>query len=126
VGSRPSTKHELLDALELPATALIGHSFGGMVAAELAANSRHRVSKLVLIAPIGFWRDDAPIADPAGMSPEHLIELMLHDPSGPLAAALSVPRNDPQAQFEAAVGWPACCTSSGPCPTRASNGRIHR
>lgn len=117
---------ELLDALDLPTTALIGHSFGGMVAAELAANSRHRVSKLVLIAPIGFWRDDAPIADLAGISPERLIELMLHDPSGPLAAALSVPKDDPQAQFEAAVRMASVLHFIWPLPDKGLKRRIHR
>jgi pimeloyl-ACP methyl ester carboxylesterase len=117
---------ELLDALELPATVLLGHSFGGMVAAELAANSRHRVSRLVLIAPIGFWRDDAPIADLAGISPERLIELMLHDPSGPLAAALSVPKDDPQAQFEAAVRMASMLHFIWPLPDKGLKRRIHR
>ena len=46
---------------------MVGHSFGGMVAAELAANNPERVTKLVLIAPIGLWRDDAPVPDIAGI-----------------------------------------------------------
>ena len=50
--------YELFDELGLDAPAVIGHSFGGMVAAEIAATNPERVSKLVLIDPIGLWRDD--------------------------------------------------------------------
>ena len=68
---------------------MIGHSFGGMVAAELAANSPRRVSKLVLIAPIGLWRDDVPIPDIAAIPPNELPGLVLADPASPLAALLT-------------------------------------
>jgi len=48
-----------------------------MVAAELAANSPRRVSRLVLLSAIGLWRDDTPIPDIAGTSPARLPELLL-------------------------------------------------
>ena len=48
---------------------LVGHSFGGMVAAEYAATFRDRVRKLVLIDAMGLWRDDAPVADHLLVSP---------------------------------------------------------
>jgi pimeloyl-ACP methyl ester carboxylesterase len=117
---------DLLDALGLDTTALVGHSFGGMVAAELAANSRRRISKLVLIAPIGFWRDDAPIADLAGISPQRLLELTLHDPSSPLAATMSPPKNDPQALFENAVRMASILHFIWPLPDKGLKRRIHR
>lgn len=117
---------DLLDALGLDTTALVGHSFGGMVAAELAANSRRRISKLVLIAPIGFWRDDAPIADLAGISPQRLLELTLHDPSSPLAATMSPPKNDPQALFENAVRMASILHFIWPIPDKGLRHRIHR
>jgi pimeloyl-ACP methyl ester carboxylesterase len=117
---------ELLDALGLPTTALIGHSFGGMVAAELAANSRHRISKLVLLAPIGFWRDDAPIADIAVLRPQALVELMLRDPSGPLAATMTPPGNDPQALFEAAIRMASVMHFIWPLPDKGLKRRLHR
>src|SRR5712692_2353776 len=47
--------YELFDKLGLEAPAVVGHSFGGMVAAELAATNPRRVSKLVLIDPLGLW-----------------------------------------------------------------------
>ena len=66
--------NELLDSLGVDRATVVGHSFGGMVAAEIASTSPHRVDKLVLIAPIGLWRDDHPVPDisrdPAGVAPE--------------------------------------------------------
>ena len=45
--------------LERPAA--LGQSFGGMVAADLAAQFPRLFSALVLLSPLGLWRDDAPI-----------------------------------------------------------------
>ena len=79
---------------------LVGHSFGGMVAAEIAANNPERVDRLVLIAPIGLWRDDHPVPDISGIPPEQLPGLVLADPEGPLAAMLPAPDpTDPEALF---------------------------
>jgi pimeloyl-ACP methyl ester carboxylesterase len=49
---------DLFDRLGLDRVDLVGHSFGGMVAAEYAATFRDRVGKLVLIDAMGRWRDD--------------------------------------------------------------------
>ena len=54
---------DVIEALGLRKPALVGHSMGGMVAAEVASTIPHRVSKLVLLAPIGFWLDDHPVQD---------------------------------------------------------------
>jgi pimeloyl-ACP methyl ester carboxylesterase len=117
---------ELLDVLGLDNAAVVGHSFGGMVAAELAANSPNRVSKLVLIAPIGFWRDDAPIPDIAGVPPKTLPQLVLADPTGPLADTLSPPADDPQALFEAAMRMASILHFIWPIPDKGLKRRIHR
>jgi pimeloyl-ACP methyl ester carboxylesterase len=52
---------ELTGALGLDRPAALGQSFGGMVAADLAASFPRLFSRLVLLAPLGLWRDDAPI-----------------------------------------------------------------
>ena len=52
---------ELLDALKLSAPAVVGHSFGGLIAAEIAAAMPERVAQLGLIDPVGLWRDDHPV-----------------------------------------------------------------
>jgi pimeloyl-ACP methyl ester carboxylesterase len=118
--------NDVLDALSLRDVVVVGHSFGGMVAAELAANNPDRVSRLVLIAPIGLWRDDAPVADIAGMSPENLAPLVLADPSGPLAAALAPPADDPEALFQAAMRMASILHFIWPIPDKGLSRRIHR
>lgn len=77
---------ELLDVLGLDSVAVIGHSFGGMVAAELAAHVPTRVSKLVLAAPVGLWNEDYPTADFFTAFPFGIQELLWHDPSSPEAS----------------------------------------
>ena len=46
--------HALLERLGVERTAVVGHSLGGMVAAELAFLAPGRVSQLVLVNPAGF------------------------------------------------------------------------
>ena len=54
--------YELLDELGLDAPAVVGHSFGGMVAAEVAATNPARVSKLedAVREPVTLGRDADP------------------------------------------------------------------
>ena len=54
---------ELLDRLGLTDVAMVGHSFGAMMACEVAAARPARVRRLALIDPIGLWRDDAPVTN---------------------------------------------------------------
>ena len=53
----------LLDELGVENAALSGHSFGGMLAGEMAALAPHRFKSLTLISPFGLWNDAAPVAD---------------------------------------------------------------
>jgi pimeloyl-ACP methyl ester carboxylesterase len=76
---------ELFGALGLDGASVVGHSLGGMVAAELAAHVPHRVDRLVLAAPLGLWNDDYPVADMFIAFPNGINELMWVDPSGDAA-----------------------------------------
>jgi pimeloyl-ACP methyl ester carboxylesterase len=76
---------DLLGSLGLGPVPVVGHSFGGMVAAELAAHVPGRVSHLGLIAPYGLWRDDQPVADLLAAFPLELAPLLWADPAGPAA-----------------------------------------
>jgi pimeloyl-ACP methyl ester carboxylesterase len=78
---------ELVQELGLDALPVIGHSFGGMVAAEFAAHYPTRVSKLVLVAPVGLWNADYPVADFFTAFPFEMGNLLWHDASSPEAAA---------------------------------------
>lgn len=80
---------DLFDALGLERVALVGHSFGGMVAAEIAAMAPERVSKLVLVGAMGLWRDDRPVLDFGVATPAAKAKAMLHDPLGLVARMLA-------------------------------------
>ncbi len=77
--------YELFDKLGLRSPAIVGYSFGGMVAAEVAATNPERVSKLVLLSSIGLWRDDHPVRDWMALPPEEAAKLSFYDSEGPLA-----------------------------------------
>ena len=71
----------LLDVLGLEDVALVGMSFGGWIAAELALLERQRVTQLVLVNAIGLRIPDAPVADMFAMSPEQKGAALFHDPA---------------------------------------------
>jgi pimeloyl-ACP methyl ester carboxylesterase len=54
---------DLFDALGLERTALAGHSLGGWLAANFAADHTERVTRLVLAAPFGLRVEDHPTTD---------------------------------------------------------------
>jgi pimeloyl-ACP methyl ester carboxylesterase len=70
---------DVAEALGLKDPILVGHSMGGMIAAEMAAVAPNDVSRLALIAPAGLWDDDHPIADLFATLPFELPELLFHD-----------------------------------------------
>lgn len=52
---------KLMDALNIPSATLVGHSFGGRVAIELAAIKKDRVDGLVLVDSAGLTPKRGPI-----------------------------------------------------------------
>jgi pimeloyl-ACP methyl ester carboxylesterase len=122
---------ELLAALGLDSAALVGHSFGGMVAAEVAASFPSRVSKLVLISALGLWRDDAPVPNFMVMTPEEFVPLLVADQSGPVAQTLLAPPDLESEEGQTAViqsVWSLACTGKfiWPIPDRGLSKRLHR
>jgi pimeloyl-ACP methyl ester carboxylesterase len=59
---------------------VVGHSLGGMFAAELAALAPHLVRRLVLVSPYGLWLDETPMPDPFVMAPPALAQAKWHAP----------------------------------------------
>ena len=73
---------DLLDALGGRVT-LVGFSFGGWLAAEVAAACSHRIDKLVLVDPLGIKvsdRETRDILDIFNASPEEVRRCSWHDP----------------------------------------------
>lgn len=70
---------DVVEALGLEDPILVGHSMGGMIAAEMAAVQPNDVSRLALIAPAGLWDDEHPITDLFSTMPYEMPELLFHD-----------------------------------------------
>jgi pimeloyl-ACP methyl ester carboxylesterase len=122
---------ELLDRLQLHGpTTFVGHSFGGLVAAELAATSPKSVSKLALIDPIGLWRDDLPVKNWMVLSDTERRPSLFADPKGEAAQQFFAVPIDPGERVEvlAQFVWSQACTGKfvWPVPDRGLKRRIHR
>ncbi len=72
---------DVLDALGLERPLLVGHSMGGMIAAEMAAVCPREVRRLALVAPAGLWLEAHPIPDLFSLLPFELPPLLFHDPA---------------------------------------------
>ena len=121
---------EVVRTLDLRKPVLVGQSFGGMLAAELAATFPDLASRIVLLDPIGLWREDLPIADWISAPPEQLPALLFKDPSSPAAQSMLALPEDPNiaAAAIAARVWAFGCTGkfAWPIPDRGLRGRLHR
>jgi pimeloyl-ACP methyl ester carboxylesterase len=122
--------NDLLDTLGLDSAHVVGHSMGGMLAAELAALSPQRVRKLVLANAVGLWLDDHPVADFFAMTPDQLAVALWHDPASEVAKAMMTLPEDEQAQLEAYLLRQQHLASAGkflwPIPDKGLKKRIHR
>ncbi len=83
---------DVVEALGLKDPILVGHSMGGMIAAEMAAIAPHDVTRLGLICPAGLWLDDHPIVDMFSTLPYEMPALLFHDAVAG-AAMLTAGRN---------------------------------
>jgi pimeloyl-ACP methyl ester carboxylesterase len=121
---------EMLQGLGVSSAALIGHSFGGMVACELAAAYPGCARRLVLIDPIGFWRDADPIANWMVLEPAQLRARVFRDPEGPAARRMFGADGDAKAVAAGRVRLTWAMGSTGkfiwPIPDKGLKKRIHR
>ncbi|GIX48784.1 MAG: alpha/beta hydrolase [Candidatus Tectimicrobiota bacterium] len=122
--------NDFLDTLGLASTHVVGHSLGGMLAAELAALSPHRVRKLVLVSAVGLWLDAHPVADFFAMTPEELARALWFNPDSEVARAMMALPEDEQAQLEAFLLRNQHLATAGkflwPIPDKGLKKRIHR
>src|SRR5882724_5966719 len=70
---------DVLGALRLKNPIVVGHSMGGMIAAEMAAVAHTEIARLCLLAPAGLWLDDHPVVDIFSKLPFELPALLFHD-----------------------------------------------
>ncbi len=120
---------------------LVGHSFGGMFAAELAALSPKSVSSLALISPVGLWNEDYPVLDIFAIPPLELGDHLWADPDSEAAVEMmsaavgSAPEGSGDADSADAYAEAIINTMQGlitagkymmPIPDRGLNRRLYR
>ena len=123
---------EMIRMLGLERPAALGQSFGGMVAADLAATFPRLFSTLVLLAPMGLWRDDAPIPlmEMVSGSPEEVPKYLFAHPGSEAARAARALPEDPE-QIPRAIAqsiWNVGCTTkfAWPIADHGLGRRLHR
>jgi pimeloyl-ACP methyl ester carboxylesterase len=71
---------DVLDALGLERPHVVGGSFGGWIAAELAVYAPHRIGSLSLLSPAGLRLPEHPVTDLFLLSPDKLPAVLFHTP----------------------------------------------
>lgn len=121
---------EILENLTSRACHIVGLSYGGMIAAELAAQNTAKVRSLVLVGSLGLWLDEAPIADIYVMTPEERAKATWHNPASEVAQAYMAQPEDPMAKKEAELANIEALAATGkfiwPIPDKGLRKRIHR
>jgi pimeloyl-ACP methyl ester carboxylesterase len=121
---------ELLDRLDLDAPAMAGHSFGALVAAEIAAATPKSVSRLILIDPVGLWRDDHPVKNWMVIPERERRSTLFADPESEAAKRFFAVPGDPDARLDtlSQIVWAQACTGKfvWPIADRGFARRAHR
>jgi pimeloyl-ACP methyl ester carboxylesterase len=71
---------DVLDALGLGRPHVVGASFGGWIAAELAVYAPHRIGSLTLLSAAGLRLPEHPVADLFLMPPAKVAAALFHNP----------------------------------------------
>ena len=74
---------DLIEELQLNKPSILGHYFGAMIGAEVAAVCSHNIGKLVMACPAGFWIDEDPGLDYFVIPNSHMRKHLISDPSNP-------------------------------------------
>jgi pimeloyl-ACP methyl ester carboxylesterase len=121
---------ELLDSLALAAPAVVGHSFGALVAAEFAAAAPKSVGRLVLIDPVGLWRDDLPVKNWMILNDKARRPSLFADPEGEAARRFFEVPSDPAERVDTLAQsiWAQACSGKfvWPIADRGFKNRAHR
>jgi pimeloyl-ACP methyl ester carboxylesterase len=88
------------------------------------------VGRLVLIDPVGLWRDDLPVKNWMLLSNDARRRLLFADPEGEAARRFFEVPSDPEARVDklAQFNWAQACTGKfvWPIADRGFKNRIHR
>lgn len=128
---------DVIDALGLgpahggPRPHLVGHSMGGMIAAEMVALAPMAYDRLALVAPAGLWLDDYPIVDLFSLLPYEFPQYLFHDPAAGAAMMTGgVDFDDAEAIKAFLIGNSRRLGTAGkilfPIPNRRLSKRLYR
>jgi pimeloyl-ACP methyl ester carboxylesterase len=121
---------DLLDALGLRQVNVLGHSLGGMFAAELAAHRPDMVKKLALTCPVGLWLSEAPVTDIFSLLPNELPAVLFADPTNPaIGQIMKPPSNEDelaQMMYLQLANFAAAGKFMWPLPDRGLKKRMYR
>jgi len=122
---------DVIEALGLTRPILVGHSLGGMIAAEMAAVCPNDVDRLCLIAAAGLWLDEHPVPDIFALLPNEFPPLLFHDvDAGTKMMTADVDIHDPTFLVPFLVTNARQLGMAGkfmfPIPERGLKDRIHR
>src|SRR4029079_19082709 len=103
---------------------------GGLVAAEIAAAAPRSASRLVLIDPVGLWRDDLPVKNWMVLSDRERKPSLFAEPDGEAAREFFAVPSDGAERVDTLAQWiwSQACTGKfvWPVPDRGLKHRIHR
>jgi len=122
---------DLVEALGLKQPHLVGHSMGGMIAAEMACIAPRDLAKLVLVSPAGLWMDEHPVPDIFALLPYQIAEVLFHDPQqGQALLTGGADLSDMEALKEFYIGSQRRLAMAGkilfPIPNRRLSKRLYR
>jgi pimeloyl-ACP methyl ester carboxylesterase len=103
----------MLDQLDLTDVTVIGNSFGGWLAAEIALLASPRVSSVVIVNGVGIEVDDHPMTNISGFTLAEIRALSFHDPAKAPPAG-----NGPSPDVQALIGYTGPTMSDPTLATR--------
>ncbi len=122
---------DLLEHFGVEGATIVGHSFGAMVGAEIAAHFPRRAKKLVLMAPVGMWNDAYPVMDIFAEPYMQIETILWHDKDAREAmAARRSNEAGPQSEAERIIAVAQALTAitkfTWPIPDKGLHKRLPR
>lgn len=122
---------DVISALGLSKPHLMGHSMGGMIAAEMACLAPNDLSKLILVSSAGLWINEQPIPDLFSFLPHEFAKYLFHDRAqGEAMLTGGLDLKNPAALKEFYIGNSKRLSMAGkilfPIPNRRLSKRLYR
>jgi len=122
---------DVITALGLAKPHLMGHSMGGMIAAEMACLAPNDLNKLILVSSAGLWINEHPIPDLFSFLPHEFAQYLFHDRAqGEALLTGGLDLKNPEAFKEFYIGNSKRLSMAGkilfPIPNRRLSKRLYR